>query len=140
MERKEGYRGIILTLNNDKVGITDQEAEKKIKRLLSALRRKANREDWRYCILIAFSRSNQKIKQVRPHFHVFLHGDPCLTIGKWINNYWNPPKKSRRKAFGCVIQEKVKEDKAGYFVSGYIKDQAEFTREQKRGFEKLLNI
>ena len=131
MERQWDCMSIILTLNDANKGLTDQEAELYIKRLLSALRRKASREKWSYYIFIGFSRSNQKIKKERPHFHVFLYGCPCRTIEHWISNYWKPDNKSKRQSRGIVTRKKVDQKKAGYFVNGYIRGQSVFTREQK---------
>ncbi len=124
---------LILTLNNANVHITDEEAEAAIKKLLDALRWKAKKEKWSYYIFIGFSRSNQKIKAERPHFHIFLFANPCCTVVHWINDYWNPPKKSRRKSRGIVKRKGIDEQKAGYFLNGYIRGQSVFTREQKIG-------
>jgi len=99
--------------------------------MLSALRDKANRENWSYYIFVGFSRSNQGIKAVRPHFHVFLYAEPCWTVSRWIANYWEPPKKSRRKSLGIAKRKKLDGSNAGYFVDGYIRGQSVFTREQK---------
>lgn len=142
MERQWGCMSIILTLNDANKDLTDQEAELYIKRLLSALRRKAKREEWSYYIFIGFSRSNQKIKKERAHFHVFLYGCPCRTIEHWISNYWKPAKTSRRESRGVVTRRTVDHKKAGYFVNGYIREQSVFTREQKtddlRNFSDIL--
>ena len=135
MERRTGCRGLVLTLNNQSKDLSDEEAEKAIKRLLDALRRKAKRENWRYYIFIGFSRSNQKLIEKRAHFHVFLYADPCETVAGWICNYWNPPKKSKRRRLGIVHRQKVEQSKAGYFLSGYIRGQSEFVREQKKECE-----
>lgn len=131
MKRQWDCMSIILTLNDNNKDLTDQEAKLYIKRLLSALRRKADRESWSYYIFIGFSRSNQKIKRERPHFHVFLYGCPCRTIEHWISNYWKPAKKSRRESRGIATRKIIDRKKAGYFVNGYIRGQAVFTREQK---------
>lgn len=131
MERKTGCMSLILTLNDANKDITDQEAKKAVKRMLSALRDKANRENWSYYIFVGFSRSNQGIKAVRPHFHVFLYAEPCWTVSRWIANYWEPPKKSRRKSLGIAKRKKLDGSNAGYFVDGYIRGQSVFTREQK---------
>ena len=122
---------LILTLNNANVRMTDEEAGAAIKRLLSALRRKASREEWSYYIFIGFIRSNQKIKAERPHFHICLFADPCWTVAQWINDYWTPAKSSRRKSRGFVKKKAIDGQKARYFVNGYIRGQSVFTREQK---------
>lgn len=132
MDRKPGCMSLILTLNNVNKDISDKEAEMAVKRLLSALRRKADRENWSYYIVIGFSRSNQKVKRERAHFHIFLYADPCYTVSRWVNDYWNPAKKSRRKSKGIVQKMKIEKEKADYFVNGYIRGQSVFTREQKR--------
>lgn len=104
MERKTGCMSLILTLNDANKDITDQEAKKAVKRMLSALRDKANRENWSYYIFVGFSRSNQGIKAVRPHFHVFLYAEPCWTVSRWIG--------FNSKIEGCYIfQEGEKHNK-----------------------------
>lgn len=132
MDRKPGCMSLILVLNEANKDISDKEAETAAKRLLSALRRKADRENWKYYIVVGFSRSDQKVKRVRAHFHIFLYADPCQTVAHWINDYWNPARKSRRESRGMVKKKWIEQKKAGYFVDGYIRGQAVFTREQKR--------
>ena len=136
MELREGCRGLVLTLNNENKDLSDEEAEKAIKRLLDALRRKAKRENWRYYIFIGFSRSDQKLIEKRAHFHVFVYADPITKVAGWIEEYWYPHKKGKRR-FGIVQRQKVEKSKAGYFMSGYIRGQSEFIREQKVGFAEL---
>lgn len=129
-KRKNGCMSIILTLNSQNKDIDIKEAEKSIKRLLDALRWKAKQEGWWYYIYIGYSKSNQKIITKNPHFHVFLYAEPCETVARWINNYWNPPKTSKRRRFGIVKRQAVEASKAGYFIYEYIRGQAEFMREQ----------
>ncbi|MBR0396912.1 MAG: hypothetical protein IJI10_01435 [Eubacterium sp.] len=111
------------------------DAEKSIKRLLDALRWRAKQEDWRYYIVIGFSKSNQKIVEKYPHFHVFLYADPCETVARWLNNYWNPPKNSRRRRFGITKRKTIETKGAGYFINEYIRGQSEFVREQSKDCE-----
>lgn len=131
-QKKEEAFGIVLTLNDEKVDISTDEAKKKIKNLLDALRRQAIKKGWKYHVYISFSRSNQKIKAVRPHFHMVITAEPWSVVRDWIICYWNPSKKSFREQFGIVKHQKIDRKKVGWFVDHYVKGQAEFYREQKR--------
>ncbi len=130
---KLGCYGIILTCNKYHENMSVDEAKKSIKRLLSALRIRANREKWSYSIFIGFSVSNQKIKKERPHFHILLTADPGAKVARWINDYWNPPKKSRREHIGIVKRQSLNPKGVGYFRDVYIHNQSEFIREQHKG-------
>lgn len=127
---KEAALGIVLTLNNEKVDISTDEAKRKVKSLLDALRIQAKRKGWKYHVYIAFSRSNQKIKAERPHFHMLVIAEPWSVVRDWIIKYWNPPQKSFREQYGIVKHQKV--NNVGWFVDNYIKGQSEFFREQEK--------
>lgn len=58
---KLGCYGIILTCNKYHENMSVDEAKKSIKRLLSALRIRANRENWSYSIFISSKKESLKL-------------------------------------------------------------------------------
>ena len=137
---RSGYYGIILTCNKYHENMSEEEAKKIIKTFLDALRNRAKLEEkkktgngWKYWVFVGFSKSNQKVKKERPHFHVVLLADPAWRVCEWVNNYWNPPKKSKRERIGIVKRPKLEPKGVGFFTGGYIAGQADFIREQRLG-------
>lgn len=114
MERKWGLEFITLTFNDEHKDLTDETAKRYAKKLLDALRDKAKKERWSYKIWVYFSREEikpdetvskflvHKQQRKRAHYHVILYATPCSTITKWMRNYWNAPKASKRKRLGIV--------------------------------------
>lgn len=147
METEKGgwiLYSIVLTCNRSHQNMTDEEAKKVIQRFLNALRRRAKQEEqkaektgngkgWKYYIFVGYSRSNQKLKSEKPHFHVLLAADPGWRVAEWCNNYWNPPQKSKRERIGIVKKKRLEGNNIGYFRDVYIRDQSEFVREQRLG-------
>ncbi len=120
MERKWGLEFITLTLNDEYKDLTDETAKRYAKKLLDALKIEAKRRgNWSYKIWVYFSREEIKPDETarmflvhsqqskRPHFHVILYAIPCITITKWMQNYWNSPKASKRKRLGIVHRERI---------------------------------
>ncbi len=140
MERRAGVAGLILTLNDENVNITDEEAKKLCKRFLSALKIMSKRRGWTYTIQIFFSRTEAepdplvkkwvKHKQTakRPHFHVVIYANPCSTVVRWMRNYWDAPKKSARAKLRIVSRHDIQDFRG--FV-GYCHRQATFERRQE---------
>lgn len=119
MKRATGLKGLVLTLNNANVSITDAEAKKVIDTFLWALNKQGKRKDWSYMVWVFFSRTEaspeEQVKQfkkckptaVRPHFHVILFANPCKTVADWINDYFNPKQASKRKRLGMVKRQNI---------------------------------
>lgn len=120
MERKWGLEFVTLTFNNEHKNLTDETAKRYAKKLLDALKIEAKRRgNWSYKIWVYFSREEMKPDEIaskflvhsqqdkRPHFHVILYAIPCTTIARWMQNYWNAPKASKRKKLGIVHREGI---------------------------------
>lgn len=119
MQRKTGLVGLVLTMSDDNKSLTDEEAKKQCKRMLTALKDIAKRKNWSYVIWVYFSRSEADIEPVlqrfivhkkmvkRPHFHVILYANPCRTVTEWVNNYWNTQKTSKRRKWGKVHRHEI---------------------------------
>lgn len=148
MRRKTGLKELVLSLNDENVGISDKEAKALCKRLLSALKDMAKRKGWSYVIWAFFSRKeadpdplverwvkHEKTAK-RPHFHVILYANPCSTVVSWIENYWNAPKKSKRRRLGIVDKRSISDYKVFY---GYCNRQKAFKerRQEYTGEAKL---
>lgn len=147
MKRKTGIKGLVLTLNEEYSNITNDEAKKLCKKLLSALRDKAKRENWSYVIWVFFSRKEQDPDPVieryvkhkrtakRPHYHVILYANPCRTVVDWLQRYWNTPKKSKRKRLGIVSKHDIQDCNA---FMGYCDRQKAFKERRQEYGESLL--
>lgn len=124
MKRKTDLEGLILTFNNYTI-ITPEYAKSCIKRMLEALRRKADREGWSYIIYLVYSTEDPRsLKKVRPHIHLVLYANPCSTIRQWISAYWNRgQKKQKGKGLGIVKYQKIS-DYRGFL--GYADSQKSF--------------
>lgn len=119
MKREWGLEFITLTFNDENKDITDETAKKYAKKLLDALKDMGKRSNWSYKIWVYFSREEMKPDETaskflvhrqqtkRPHFHVILYAIPCSTIVRWVQNYWNAPKSSKRKKLGIVHREGI---------------------------------
>lgn len=150
MERKTGLIGMVLTMSDEYKALTDEEAKKLCKKMLSALKDIAKRKNWSYVIWVYFSRTEaekepeiqrfvvHKKQHKRPHFHVILYANPCRTISEWINNYWNTPKTSKRRSWGKVHRHNIYDYKG---FTGYCNSQKAFKeRKQQHTGEKVLDL
>jgi hypothetical protein len=75
-------------------------------------------------------------KAKRPHFHVILYANPCSTIVRWMQNYWNAPKASKRQRLGIVHSEGIWELKGAV---SYCNRQKAF-KERVQCYEGLARI
>ncbi len=139
VQRKTNLEGLVLTFNNY-TAITPEYAKRCVKRLLEALRRKANREKWSYIIYLVYSTKDPRsFKKVRPHIHLVLYANPCSTIRQWISAYWNGGQgKQKGKRIGIVKHQKLSDYK-GFL--GYADSQKQFrAREHSHVGNEHLDI
>ena len=124
MRGKTDLEGLVLTFNNY-TAITPEYAKEHIKRMLEALRRKADREGWSYIIFLVYSTEDPRsLQKVRPHIHLVLYANPCTTVRQWISAYWNGGQgKQKGKRLGIVKNQKL-HDYKGFL--GYADSQKRF--------------
>ncbi len=85
-ERKTTVWGLILSFK-DEVDIP--HAYKATHNLLSSLRYKASKNNWKYDALAVGSCINPDTKEpVRTHVHLYLEANPGSTVVDWIKHYW----------------------------------------------------
>lgn len=87
-ERKEIIRGLVLSFR-DEVDIS--YAHKAVHNLLTSLRYKAPKSDWKYWLIGVGSCIDADTKEpARTHVHIYIEAFPGSTVVDWIKDYWVP--------------------------------------------------
>lgn len=104
-----------------------EQCEKHLNAFLASLRKKAKTENWAYEIKVCPSTTDPRnYKKERLHIHLYIKGNPALTIAKYIKEYWH-------KRHGIANYRKV-----DCGIIGYMEAQALFSWRQEYQADKLV--